>query len=516
MRVCLISTSTFPSDQGLRTLSGCLERAGHEVLMIFLPLVEDYMRKYAPGELKEIFEKAKGYDLVGIGSMESTTGRAKQLIDQFQDNNVPLVWGGPHPTFFPEKCFKMCNLICVGEAEEALEELCDVMDKGGDISNLKNFWVRTKDGKETMNEVRPPANDLDTLAQPDFDIEDQWILEKGKMIPFEERHFAGMLFFQTERGCPQACSYCTNNILRALYEDKADALRTYSVDYVIKFFKHIKDRFPTIQTIDIRDETITVRNIKWLREFSKRYKEEIGIRMKCLAEPATMAFGEVSDEKIRLLVEAGLTDIIIGIQSGSDRLNKEVYNRFITAKHVLECAKIINKYSDKLTVMYDIISCNPYETNEDIIQTIRLLQKIPKPYFLSVNNLIFFEGTPLFKKALEDGLIKTYNDTAGTLNYWDRWKHIKLKKKNPYLNLVINMMRGSVTERRFGMLPAWYVNYLTRKDVVSRNVRNESKTYAVGEMVEVMDNTREKIVKPIYRKTPVAFKTFYDKIRYRM
>jgi len=484
--------------------------------MIFLPLVEDYMRKYTPGELKEIFEKAKGSDLVGIGSMESTTGRAKQLIDIFQDSNVPLVWGGPHPTFFPEKCFKMCDLICVGEAEGALEELCDVMEAKGDITGLKNFWVRTKDGKETMNEVRSPANDLDTLAQPDFDIEDQWILEKGKMIPFEERHFAGMLFFQTERGCPQACSYCTNNILRTLYEDKADALRTYSVDYVIKFFKKIKERFPSIQTIDIRDETITVRNIKWLREFSKRYKEEIGIRMKCLAEPATMAFGEVSDEKIRLLVEAGLTDIIIGIQSGSDRLNKEVYNRFITAKHVLECAKIINKYKDKLTVMYDIISCNPYENNEDIIQTIRLLQKIPKPYFLSVNNLIFFEGTPLFKKALEDGLIKTYNDTAGTLNYWDRWKHIKLKKKNPYLNLVINMMRGSVTERRFGMLPAWYVNYLTRKDVVTRNVRNESKTYAVGEMVEVMDNTREKIVKPIFRKTPVAFKTFYDKIRYRM
>ena len=339
---------------------------------------------------------------------------------------------------------------------------------------------------------------------------------KRKTYSIEERHFAGMLFFQTERGCPQACSYCTNNILRALYEDKADLLRTHSVDYVISFFKKIKARFPSIQTIDIRDETITVRKTEWLREFSKRYKEEVGIRMKCLAEPATMAFGDVSEEKIRLLVEAGLTDIIIGIQSGSDRLNKEVYSRFITAKHVLECAKIINKYKDKLTVMYDIISCNPYETNDDIMQTIRLLQKIPKPYFLSVNNLIFFEGTPLYKKAIEDGLIKTYNDTAGTLNYWDRWKHIKLKKKNPYLNLVLNMMRGSVTERRYGLLPAWYVNYLTRPDVVKRNIKNERPTYAIGEIVEVMDNTREKIVKPIYRKTPVAFKTFYDKVRYRM
>ena len=515
MKICLISTSTFPSDQGLRTLSACLERAGHEVLMIFLPLVEDYMRKYTPGELKEILNKAKGSELVGIGSMESTTGRAKQLIDLFKSNNIPLVWGGPHTTFFPEKCFKMCDLITIGEAEEAIVELADTMENKGDITKLKNFWVR-QDGEEYKNDVRAPPNDLDVLAEPDFDIEDQWILERGKMIPFEERHFAGMLFFQTERGCPQACSYCTNNILRALYEDKADLLRTHSVNYVIEFFKKIKARFPTIQTIDIRDETITVRKTDWLREFSKRYKEEVGIRMKCLAEPATMAFGDVSDEKIRLLVEAGLTDIIIGIQSGSDRLNKEVYHRFITAKHVLECAKIVNKYKDKLTVMYDIISCNPYETNDDIMQTIRLLQKIPKPYFLSVNNLIFFEGTPLFNKAREDGLIKTYNDTAGMLNYWDRWKHIKLKRKNPYLNLVLNMMRGSVTERRYGLLPAWYVNYLTRPDVVRRNIQNEAPTYAAGEMVEVLDNTREKIIKPLYRATPVAFKSFYDRVRYKM
>ena len=77
-------------------------------------------------------------------------------------------------------------------------------------------------------------------------------------------------------------------------------------------------------------------------------------------------------------------------------------------------------------------------------------------------------------------------------------------------------MRGSVTERRFGLLPAWYVNYLTRKDVVKRNVENENPTYAVGEIIEVMDNTREKIVKPIYRKMPVTVKSFYDRVRYRM
>ncbi len=514
MKVALISTSTFPSDQGLRTLSACLEREGHEVLLIFLPLAEDYTRRYSKNELKEVFEKAKNSQLVGIGSMESTTGRAKQLIDLFQKNNIPVLWGGPHATFFPEKCFELGDMIVVGEAEEAIVEIANKMEKGADLSAVQNLWLR-KDREEYKNPVRAPTNNLDELAHPDYEIEDQWILENGKLIPFEERHLAGMIFFQTERGCPQACSYCTNNILRALYKGKGDLLRTHSVDYVIEEFKRLKNKFRSITVFDIRDETITVRRLDWLREFSKKYKEEIGIRFKCLAEPATMAFGDVSDEKIRLLVEAGLTDIIIGIQSGSDRLNNEIYNRFITADQVLKCAHILNKYKDKLTVMYDIISCNPYETNEDILATIRLLQKTPKPYYLSVNNLVFFEGTPLYKKALEDGLLKTYNDEANNLNYWDRWQHIKLKKKNPYLNLVLNLMRGPCTGKKYGMLPASFINFLTRQDIIEYNVKNEKPTYVVGEVVGVMDNMREKLVKPVYRAMPVRFKSWYDKVRYK-
>jgi len=495
-------------------LSACLERTGHEVLMIFLPLGEDYTRKYHNEELKQVEEKTAGSGLIGIGSMESTTGRAKQLVDLFQKKGVPVVWGGPHATFFPEKCFEICDIIAVGEAEETLVELATKMENGKKINNILNLWVR-KDGKEYQNPVRPPANNLDVLAHPDYDIEDQWVLERGKIVPFEERHLAGMIFFQTERGCPQACSYCTNNILRALYKGKGDLLRTHSVNYVIEEFKRLRAKFPSIKVFDIRDETITVRKLDWLREFSKRYREEIGIRFKCLAEPATMAFGEVSEEKIKLLVEAGCTDIIIGIQSGSDRLNKEVYNRFITAEQVFKCAQIINKYKDKLTVMYDIISCNPYETNEDIIATIRLLQKIPKPYFLSVNNLIFFEGTPLYRKALDDGLLKMYNDEANNLNYWDRWKHIKLKKKNPYLNLVLNMMRGPCTNKRYGMIPAPLLDYLTSQKVIEYNVKNEKPTYRVGEVVEIVDDVREKLVKPVYRSMPVSFKIWYDKIRYK-
>ena len=59
------------------------------------------------------------------------------------------------------------------------------------------------------------------------------------------------------------------------------------------------------------------------------------MRFKCLADPKT-----VSEEKIKLLVEAGCTDIIIGIQ-GSEQTNLNIYHRNQKDEEVLRAARIL-------------------------------------------------------------------------------------------------------------------------------------------------------------------------------
>jgi radical SAM superfamily enzyme YgiQ (UPF0313 family) len=234
------------------------------------------------------------------------------------------------------------------------------------------------------------------------------------------------------------------------------------------------------------------------------------MRFKCLADPHT-----VSDEKVKLLIDAGCTDIIIGIQ-GSQRTNLEIYHRNQKDEDVLRTAKILNKYKNKLAVMYDVITCNPYENAEDIISLIRLLQKLPKPYYLSVNNLVFFPGSQLYRRASEDKILENERNVSYKLNYWDRAKHIRLKKKNAYLVLILNLMRGSVTKTRFGLMPSSLVDWLLNQKRVKRNLKNPSKTYLILNIVSLMDFFREKIAKPFYRSLSVNFKVWYDKIRYRV
>ena len=228
--------------------------------------------------------------------------------------------------------------------------------------------------------------------------------------------------------------------------------------------------------------------------------------------PGTTTFPE---EKIRLLIDAGCTDIIVGIQ-GSERTNLEIYHRNQKDKEVLDAAKILNKYKDKLAVMYDVITCNPYEKPKDIINLIRLLQKIPKPYYLSVNNLVFFPGSQLYRRVSNDESIKAQADASSKLNYWDRAKHIKLKKKNAYLVLILNLMRGPATEKRFGLMPNSLINYLLKPKRIKKNFRNPLPTFMVLEVVSVADLIRERIAKPFYRSLPIDFKIWYDKVRYHV
>jgi anaerobic magnesium-protoporphyrin IX monomethyl ester cyclase len=514
MKITLISTATFPSDQGIRTISSVLKKQGNEVKTIFLKFSEDYKKFYPKKILQQITHLSKDSDLIGINSFASTAPRAIQVIKYLKSKlpKKPIVWGGIHATISPEKCIEHCDIVAVGEAEDAILDLTTALENNKPINKIPNLWVRDKKTNNILkNPVRSLIDDLDTLPPVDYNIENHYILEKNKLIPFREQDLNGEIFFLTGRGCPYGCDYCSNDFLNKLYEGKRKKIvRYHSPEYIIDIILDLKSRFKTLTYFDIRDDTFSLRPIEEIKKFCTLYKQKVNMRFKCLGDPKT-----ISEEKIKLLVDAGCTDIIIGIQ-GVERVNKEIYHRNQTDKQVLNAAKILNKYKNKFAVMYDVITSNPYEKPEDIIGMIRLLQSLPKPYFVSINNLVFFTSTPLYCKAKEDGIIKKEKDSAANLNYWDRSAHIRLKKKNMYLNLILNMMRGSVTKSRFGPTPNFLINYLLKPSRIRRHLKNTFPTQVALSFISLSDLIREKILKPAFRSTPLSFRVWYDKIRYRV
>lgn len=156
----------------------------------------------------------------------------------------------------------------------------------------------------------------------------------------------------------------------------------------------------------------------------------------------------------------------MGIQTGSERVNRNIYNRFVSNETVMRAATILNKYKDDMEFpTYQFIISNPYENSDDLAQTIRLLQKLPKPYTLEVAHLIFFPGCELSERAISDGLISDSDYTKYNIDYYDERKHLKLEKKNHYLNTLIYCMRGLAMPSIIGSMPiSWIDFFVSKKD----------------------------------------------------
>ena len=84
--------------------------------------------------------------------------------------DVPVIFGGVHPSAVPEVCLEndCVDYVCVGEGEEAMVRLCDALPASRPRNPIPNLWWR--DGQQL---VRGPAapfiQDLD--AQPFWDKE---------------------------------------------------------------------------------------------------------------------------------------------------------------------------------------------------------------------------------------------------------------------------------------------------------------------------------------------------------
>ena len=60
-------------------------------------------------------------------------------------------------------------MICIGEGEEVIVELCDKLEKDKDITNIKNLWLN-RNGRIIKNPIRPVIENLDLLPFPDYDL----------------------------------------------------------------------------------------------------------------------------------------------------------------------------------------------------------------------------------------------------------------------------------------------------------------------------------------------------------
>lgn len=377
-----------------RSLSAYLKQNGFAVTCYFCPEEFNAVNlQVLIGLLKE-----KQTTFVGISLVTDNYAAAVRVTQAIRDElGIPVLWGGAHVNIRPEESLRHADMICVGEGEDAVLELHRKMAAGALSTDVRNVWFRTANGI-IRNELRPLEENLDKYPFPDFDLSSQVFLTLSGYEPVDEKHFNDEYSIMTSRGCPYSCRYCYNSYRRKQYDGKGKYLRARSIENVIAELVQAKRRFKHLRRINFWDDSFVARRTEDFIRFKELYREQVGLPFFALIEP--MAFNE---EKIAILKEAGLAELQIGVQTGSERVNREVYNRPVSNQKVIDVARAVNRMGIKAT--YDFIFNNPYETLEDIQETIRMLLQFPRPVHLQGYNLIFYPGTDITDKALKDGYI---------------------------------------------------------------------------------------------------------------
>jgi anaerobic magnesium-protoporphyrin IX monomethyl ester cyclase len=368
---------------GISYLSSILKKNGHNTSLLVLThnyrtILNNYINIYSP-KLICFSPVATEYPFI--------VNIAHQIKERYPA--IYLLAGGPHVSLNPEACITdSFDALCVGEGEGPILELTQTLEKGLVPSSICNLWI--KQGlRVEKNPTRSFMCDLDELPFPDREMWEQWILDP-----------ASVMSIILGRGCPFYCTYCCNHALRKIASGPYVRLR--STDNILKEIKEINVRFPLIKEIYLEIETFGI-DINWsidlcekLGEFNTRLHEPIsfGVNLRITNSVLTDVF-------FNALKNGNIKYIEIGLQSGSEKIRREVLRRYESNSDIIEAVRLARKYNIKF-YLYNLLGI-PGETMKDYYQTVAMNRMCqPDGHITSI--FYPYPGTDLFALCKKWGL----------------------------------------------------------------------------------------------------------------
>jgi len=374
VKILFVYEFEYYEPLGMLYLSSMLKKEGYECDFVDIKFEKDMIRK-----VSEIKPQIILYSL--------TTGKHlkyKKINNELKQNfKFTSVFGGPHCTFFPDFINEDgVDVVARGECEQALIELVKGINEKRDITKIKNLWIK-QDGKIYKNELRGLVEDLDSLPHPDRFLMTKYPIYKN----FRKKYvIAG-------RGCPYQCTYCFNKVFNKIYKGKGGMIRLRSLDNLFDELHQIKNGHET-KLFHFSDDTFIL-NKKWVLEFCKRYKEEIGIPFSC-----HLRCNLVDEEIVKGLSEAGCHSVFYAIECGNEKLRNDVLKRNMSDEQIIKTSSLCHKYGIK-TFVQNIVGL-PDETLDNVFETIRLNIKC-KPDYAWFSLFQPYPGTELCDYSIQKG-----------------------------------------------------------------------------------------------------------------
>lgn len=341
---------------GVEYLSAVLKREGHQVRLCIEQRQARILR-----EVRAYRPDAVCFSAI-TGSHHWCLRIAGAIKEHFPD--VRALFGGGHPTFFPEVIrHPSVDIVVRGEAEGAILDIARRVDERTDCAGVLNVWAKAG-GRVVESPVRPYLTDaeLDALPPPDREL-------YYRKYPLLAR--ASVKAFIGQRGCPYSCAFCLNDALKKIYEGKGPYVRQRSPGALVAEIEEVRGRVP-LRTVHLFDEAFNLRR-DWCLAAAEEYGRRIPLPYYCLVRADLM-----DAEIARALKKSGCAGVWMGVESGVESLRQRLLGKRLSDEQIVAAAR--NLHEAKIPFRAFCLIGIPEETFEDAMDTVRFCIRIGTDY----------------------------------------------------------------------------------------------------------------------------------------
>ena len=342
-------------------------------------------------------------DLIGMSVTESTFLRGISLLGDLRfkkKHNILTIIGGVFPTFAPDRVFRepSIDIVCVGEGDFALVELCERLRDSKDFTNIPSLWIKKTNGTNIKNNTGP-AVDINSLPPLDFSI-----FEDDRYYrPMRGKTYR-MLPVETHRGCPYTCTFCNSPTQNQLYEAQSQSkfFRKKSVEKIREELINFKNLWNG-EYVFFWADTFLAWTMVELEEFCEMYSD-FKIPFWCQSRTETISDSADGYKKLKMLKDVGLHHMSFGMEHGNEKFRREVVDRSYTNESAIAALKNPVKLDIPFTIN-NIIGF-PGETYDLAMDTVEINRQIDS-FSLSCATFAPYKGTSLRTLAEKNGYVDT-------------------------------------------------------------------------------------------------------------
>lgn len=389
--VMLVSPNTLGSyrsanvnDENLALgyLAAVLERHGYQV-----EIIDARMSQLSPESVAERIRGVQPFFL-GISTISEESVPWIDALGKLLNSPSYLrhvCMGGYYPSLQPETVLQrlpFVNSVARGEGELTVVDLAERIRLGKNWDEVENIATRSTNGSVKINSRRPVIADLDTL-------------------PFPKRYAdqnSTEIVIEGSRGCFGRCTFCA--VGPHFDAGSRQIWRGRSPEHIVSEILQLRRIFPDNVRYrfidpDFFGSASRVHSERTLKLASLIQEQVPGIELYAEARVTDIRRKDV----LEALKKAGLKEIYLGIESGSEKILTHM-GKNASVSDTVNATRLLEELG--INYQYGYMMVTPWTEYQDVLDSLALLRIIGRVQFDKLfNELYLIPGTVLVEMVGE-------------------------------------------------------------------------------------------------------------------